>query len=193
MEKVDWNQTASQREQILFLLIAVFFIFLVLEVGFLPKYREIKTSRQRLHALEVERSALAKFMEKTPVVRRSSSQNGAKDIKLKILDGEMEALSRELPELLPRITDFSFLKGVRVEAFSFQPDISEGGYIRTDFLMEAKGSFNDLVRYLERLENFPALFQVRDIIMNVSEGDTTKVHAEIAGRFFRMGGQRKTP
>lgn len=194
MEKIDWNQAAARREQLLFLVAILFFLFLFLELLCLPRYRDIRMVRGRLHALSVEREALLKFREKTPVVRPSpASPNGDKDIKMRVLDGEIDPVSKELSELLPRITDSSFLKGVRIEAFSSQPEVQEGGHRRTDFLLEARGGFNDLVNYLERLENFPALFQVRDLIMNVSEGNPTKVHAEIAGRFFVMGGQKQLP
>ncbi|MBI4373738.1 MAG: hypothetical protein HY542_02570 [Deltaproteobacteria bacterium] len=194
MEKVDLGHIANRREQFLFLLVVLFLFFLFLEVVALPKYREVRVGRERFHALKTEQEALIKFMERTPAVRTTPSSPGkTKEIKLEILDGEAESSAKGLSELLPRITDFSFLKGVQIEAFSFQPDLRETGYTQTDFTLETTGGFNDLVGYLERLERFPALFQARDIVMKVSGGDTSRVHAEITGRFFVMGGSKKSP
>ena len=45
-----------------------------------------------------------------------------------------------------------------------------------------------MMQYLERLEQFPALFDVEQISLTVAEGQPQDVTAEIQCRFFELGG-----
>lgn len=188
MTSIDWHQVASRREKLLFVAFMVGIAVFFFQGVFFPKSAEVNLLRSRLEALSMEKNALLKFMATTPSVAKGTFRKGA-SLKFKILEGEVHAESNDLPVLLSRLTELKFLQGVHVEGLSFQPAVAETGVLRTDFILETAGSFGQMVSYLERLEQYPALFEVRDLVLSVNEENKGEVKAEISCHFFKKGGK----
>ena len=188
MQRIDWDQVGTKREQALFALILVVFMIFFFQVVIGSKWEDLKQNQARLGDLSMERNALAKFIQTTPTLPRIASAPSSQNIKLKVLSGEIASPFVGLPSLLTQLTDSSLLQGVRIESLSFQAPISEPGFTRTDFFVEILGSFHELIVYLARLEQFPALFEIKDIVVSATEGKPGVIHAEITCRFFNRRG-----
>ncbi len=182
---IDWNRKATRREQALFAAMFLVSLLFFAPGFFKSRLEEVGLNRARLVALQSERNALEKFIRTTPSLEGVPSRPRTKEIKLKVLAGEIDSPALDLTTLLSRITAPAFLKAAQVTSFSYQAEVKEAGFGRTDFLLETSGSFGDLVGYLERLEEFPALFFIKDLIVSSGEGGGSVVRAEISCRFFR--------
>lgn len=183
----DWNKPASTREKVLFALILLLATILFLRGLYVEKLLEARQVQVQLKVLQAEASVLRQFLERTPTITPTPASRTSDDIKIQVLDETLESPFRDLPTLLPRLTDRRFLEGIRIISLSFQPATSEGGYTRVDFTMEAAGSFGEVVSFLERLEELPALFHVRDLVVSTEPGRGTEVRAELSLRFFKRG------
>lgn len=195
MTKLDLDQVANRREQILFAMVAFVFVILFFRVFYAQQARKMETAGQKVQALTLERDALVKFSQVTPTLQKSETLSRRKGIKMKILYGEVKGAVQEATALLAQLTESAFLGRVAVQTMSFQPPVAERGYWKTDFSLNVLGSFVDVVQYLERLEQFPALFNVEQVSLRAAEGQPQELQAEIQGRFFRLdekaGGNKK--
>ncbi len=187
MTDFDWGKAASRREQVLFASILVLATVFFLKGVYVAKLAEARLVQGQVESLELERSVLTRFLERTPTLVAPPASPLRGDIKRMILEGKAETPFADLPSLLPRLTEPRFLEGVRVKGLAFQPVMREGGFSRVDFSLEAGGSFGEMISYLERIENLPALVHVKDLVLSAEEGRATEVRAELSLRFFRKG------
>lgn len=105
---------------------------------------------------------------------------------MKILSGEVTATSHTVNDLLGHLSEPSFLGGMEIQKMSFLPESREKGYRQTDFTINLSGNFPDMVRYLERLEQFPALFYLETVNLTAAEGQPQELNIELTGRFFDL-------
>lgn len=186
MTGVDLDQVANRREQILFALVALVLIVLFFRVFYAQQSRKINEADKKLQALSMEKNALIKFAASTPSLQKSETLSRKKGIKMKILFGEVKDVYQEVTTLLAQLTEPGFLGRIKVQKMSFEPDVSEKGYRKTDFSLNILGSYLDVVQYLERLEQFPALFRLESVNLQSAEGHPQELLAEVRGRFFRL-------
>lgn len=187
MTRVDLGQEATRREQILFGVVVLVLIVLFFRIFYGGQAKKQDLSQGRLNALKAEKEALVKFSAFTPMIERGATLSRKKGIKVKILTGEIRSDYGEMSVLLQEVTEPGFLGGVKVENLSYLPPMPDQGYTKSDFTINVRGSFMEVLRYLERLEQFPALFEVSGVSFKVAEGQPQDVQAEILGRFFRLG------
>ena len=187
MTDFDWHKAASRREQILFGIILILSMVFFLKGVYVAKLAEARLVQAQVESFELERSVLQRFLERTPTLTIPPASPLQGDIKLMILEGKAETPFADLPSLLPRLTAPQFLEGVRVRGLAFQPVMREAGYSRVDFSLEAGGSFGEMISFLERIENLPALIHVKDLVLSAQEGRATEVRAELSLRFFKKG------
>lgn len=175
------EQEASQRELILFSLVflalAIFFIRLIYQ----PGASHLQATRSKIEAIRLETEALQKFQQATPVV----SGGGSKNVKSRVLLGDIHSDYSDLTVLLPRLTESTLLGSLSLNGFNFTGTTQESGYSKTDFVLKTQGSFANFIRYLERLEQFPALFNIQDVILKMDE-PSDEILAEIMGRFYKL-------
>lgn len=183
--KIDWNQKAILREHLLFGLVFLTFALVFFSALYLPLAEKRKAASFRNQQLTSEKAALANFLATTPALQKTEVLSRRKEIKLRVLFGEVLNVTREITELLTHVTEPVFLGGLEVQKIDYSPEAAETGYSEVDFHMNVAGSFSDLIRYLERLEAFPALFHLESVNVAVAEGQPQELNAEIAGRFFK--------
>lgn len=185
MTQLDLDQVANRREQALFALVALVMIVLFFRVFYSQQSKKMEVANKKIEALLMEKDALIKFSAATPSLQRGETLSRKKGIKMKILYGEVKGFTQDITTLLAQLTEPVFLERVVVEKMSFQPGVAAQGYIKTDFSINILGSFLDLIQYLERLEQFPALFRLESVNLQSAEGQPQELRAEIQGRFFQ--------
>lgn len=191
MKGMDLSQRATLREEILFGLVLLGLVIIFVRVVLAVPSAKIKTANSKREALFSEKEALTKFVATTPVLQNKTLLK--KGIKTKILMGEIRSDYRRLSDILERVTEPVFLGGVTIDKISHQPAIQEKGFSRTDFNLQVRGSFGHVMRYLDQLEQFPALFYVQQLEVTAAEGQAQEVSGGIAGRFIVLGGMPAAP
>ena len=186
MTRINLDQPATSREQILFAVVALVLLILFFRVFAGDQARRIDLLKGRSGALSLEKDALIKFSSFTPTLQKGAALSQKKGIKLRILTGELKPIASDISSLLRELTKPEFLGSVTIENLSYLPMTSDQGYLKTDFRLNAHGSFVDVLKYLERLEQFPALFNVHNLSLTAVEAQSQDVQAEIFGRFYQL-------
>lgn len=186
MTKVDLDAQANLREQILFGMVVLFVVILFFRIIYKGQGQRVEILRGRIEALQVEKEALIQFSEGMPRVARETLLSERRGIKFKILAGQVRSSYDDLSALLKEITAPQFLGTVQVENLSTLPAVLDQGFLKTDFTIDVRGSFADLLQYLERVEQFPAVAILENISLKSAEGQPQDVQAEILGRFFQI-------
>lgn len=191
MEKVDLNQIAKSREQVLFALVLVVLIFFLFKMLYTPQTDKMRRFQGQLTALRIEKEALIRFSEATPVLERSSTLSRKRGTKVRILLNDIKPMSSDITELLAQLTDADFRGSITVKDMNYQSPTKENGYVKTDFTMHLLGDFLSFLQYLERLEQFPALFNIESVGIRTIEGRPQELETEITGRFFQWEAKRE--
>lgn len=186
MTQVDLNQQANRRETILFGLIILVLLVLFLRMVYGPQAARLDEAKTKYQSLTFEKDALEKFSHATPVISRRDTLT-RRGIKMKILYGEVTSVYQDVTSLLDALTAPSFLSGVTIKKLSYQPEVLDKGFGRTDFSMDLLGSFPDVIQYLDRLEQFPALFNLESLSFKTAEGQSRELQINLQGRVYKMG------
>jgi hypothetical protein len=184
------DQVASLREQLLFAAVVLALVVVFFRVAYAPLASQVEVRRARVQGLVLERDALVRFSRTTPVVSRGGS-DVAHGAKMRLITGAVRPTFRLLSDLLSEVSHPNFLGGVEVRSLSYLAPAKDEGYERTDFSLKVAGGFSQVIRYLERLENFPALFHIQDLSMDSGEG-LAELQAVIGGRFYTVGASMTT-
>ncbi len=188
LSSVDLNQKATSRETVLLLISLAIVMGVFLKGVHGPQLRRVVEFKQKTTALRLEREALKKFS--LPALDRGTAAaafSKTKGIKAKILTGELKPAFVDVPTALSKLTEPVFLQGVIIQNISYQPPSAQAGVIQTDFNLNIRGTFVEVLRYLERLEKFPALFVIRAMDVKTVEGQTQEINADLSGRFYELG------
>lgn len=177
------------REQVMYGVVLVIMAVGLLKVVYAPQSKKIEELKKQVDSAMFERDALRKFALPSPEKVKSISRR--KGVKIKILSGELIPAYQELTSLLAVLTQAPFLSGVTVLNLNYQPSTQEKGYVKSNFGMNVRGSFTDILRYIEKMEQFPALFHLGGINLKAYENQPQDVETEIEGVFYRLGGAEK--
>lgn len=188
MNREELNRPATVREQILLGLVLLLLVGAFFRVLHAPQTLQIQERKKELAGLRMEREALDKFLETTPQVSQQEVMMRQKGLKARILQGEVPLDYREMESLLTQFTDPAFLGGVVIEKLSYQARVveKEKGWSHTSVTLDLLGTFPDMVGYLERLEQFPALFSVENVNFEVRQDQPQELHVEVVGKLYRL-------
>jgi len=184
MTKVEWHLPANTREQVLFAGVLLAFVFFYFQIVYLPQAERALVIKKNTASLQLEKTALSKLNVLSPGKIHPLSRR--RDVKMKILSGDIVSAYQDVSLLLTRLTEPSFLGGIAIEDLSYLPQIMEKGYARTDFKVKLRGSFSEILHYLEKMENFPALFSLESINIQDVTGQPQEIESEILGHFFSI-------
>lgn len=184
MTRVEWNMPAQRREQALFAGFLLAFVFFYFHMVYFPQSEKLATIQKKTDSLQLEKKALVKLIDIPPSKVRPLSRR--KDVKMKILSGDIQSTYNNVSLLFTRLTEPAFLGGISIQDLSYAPAVKEKGYERTDFRLKMRGSFSEILHYLEKMEEFPALFSLEGVNIANVEGQPQEIESEMSGHFFRI-------
>lgn len=187
---MELKKTANRREQLLGALVIVGILIMFVRVVYGPKKdfnAGIKVKRDALKAEKESLEQLTKVLTEKMAKTESTNTFDRLSTKLEILKGEKEPLAKETSALLAHITGKPFLKGVVLKEVSDQSPKTLGGYKSAAFFLNAEGSFSNIVRYMERVEQLPALLTIDDVSLQSITVKSKQLSAELTGTLFALG------
>ncbi|GEM_PF-3093054 len=186
MTKIDLDQVANSREQLLFGLVALALLFFIFNNIYSPQVKKVELAKTQKAALQLEKDALIRFSTVTPVIQQNTTLSHKKGVKVKILFHEMKPICSDVTCLLAQLTDQGLTGSLKVKDVNYQPPVKDKGFVKTDFKMHILGDFLSILQYLERSDQFPALFNIEKIAVRIVEERHPDLEAEIDGRFFQI-------
>lgn len=190
------QKTSTLREQILTLLVMVSMALLFYRVLYSPKHQNRMALKTQLQNLTMEKEALEKFtqtlLEKIPE-KEIGALSPSLTTKIKILNGEMEPVARETKDLLLQFTTPKILSGIDIKEMNNETGIgSKLPYTEGKFSLLAEGTFGNVTKYLERLEEIPALFIIDNVSITAVTPQAARVHIDLKGSLLALKTEKPT-
>ncbi len=185
---MEFKTTAKPREQILALVVVLGILVAFLRGIYLPHRLEQAQLETKVQTLRLEKDALEKF---TQALLKQLPQKKKRETspKLKILKGEMAAYAEATSLLLAQLTTPQFLRGAAVKKMSDLPPEKKNGYYQSSFLIGSQGPFQNVFGFLERVEQFPALMTVDNIMLKSLDTKAAYVELELSGMMYHLEGR----
>lgn len=184
---MNLGRSATKKEMMLFGVLMLALLNAIPRFAYKPFSKIIADNTQKIANMEMEKTALINFTATTPTLEKTETLH-AKGIKMKVLLGEIQSDYAEVTSLLNSLTDRNFLKGIDLEKLAYQSPNYEEGYSKTQFAMQLSGLFPDLVQYVERLEQFPALFNIDELTLKSAQDKELpeKIEVIVQGYIYRF-------
>ena len=185
METINLHQKTNAREQILALLALLALVVLFFRIIYVPN-RDLKAQLENQREnLILERGALLKFNE---ALLATITQTAPKEE-----SRPTEKMQMEISTLLRTLTSHDFLGGVMVKKMSDIPAITDKGFQRISFFIEINGRFQNIIDYLNRVQQLAALITIDQITLKVSETKAARIDLELNGTLFQLEDSHEIP
>ncbi|MBI1909557.1 MAG: type 4a pilus biogenesis protein PilO [Deltaproteobacteria bacterium] len=184
-----WQKMADTRRQVASLVILILLSTLFFRLFYLPRQQGLRLEKSRLQGLRLERDSLKKVYSQTNVAPLVAKKPPPDDIKLKVLNEEIQPLSiSSMPDFLKELTSPRFLRGLEVVSIHDKPALQEEGYDLATSVVALQGSFFTISSLVDRIEKIPLLVKIRDLSLKTTEKGGSDVVAELTLEFYQWRG-----
>lgn len=192
MEKTDLKKIATPREMVLFSVLFLSLIAIFSRLLYSPlqeqihdlkkQYGEVKSQKMEL---ETQLNALIKLQnQKQQEVVTIESPNA----KIQMLKGKIRPSFDDLPSILARFASGPILAGATITGFSSNQPMARDGYIQTSITISAKGSFQDITRFIENMEHTRALVALASISIAKVPDVEGEMDSQIIANLYQVEG-----
>jgi type IV pilus assembly protein PilO len=155
-----WEETSSRREKILLFVGTIFIpLFLFYKFYYLPAQEKIKNLNDDIKKLELEIAKLEGF------VKREKELEGLLKNRKLFLE-EVKAIlpsEKEIPQLLKDVNLLAKKNGLEILKFTPGGEEKKDYYNIINFSMQFKGSFSEIIKFLNDVERLPRLVTLNTI------------------------------
>jgi Tfp pilus assembly protein PilO len=186
---MNLNQVANRREQVLFSFFVLVFLMLFFRTFYASQVRKVREVQKKIESVRLEKEALERFAATAPVFKREQKLSARREAKIKVLYGEVESDYEDIGALLAKISEPDFMRRSSLQKINLSDPKPGQGYVATDFTLSLVGNFSDMIQSLEKMEQFPALFRLENVVVKSVEGRPQDLEAEVISRFFKLDSQ----
>lgn len=181
---------AKPRESFLTLLIFVLLLFTFFNNFYAPRGKalrdlgeKISAAKQEKKILELGLTILAKKGTPRPQTPAGATSG---DPKMDILNGSGKGLAR-FSDFIRTLTEPHFEPGIKVDSFTFAAEEKRSGFSRISFKLTAKGAFNHITPFIEKIDSLPALVAIDSLFLGNDE-EAQGMDIEIGASFYQTEG-----
>jgi Tfp pilus assembly protein PilO len=179
IENIDWENSPTGREKIYF---AVFFLLLVVlfaKVWWLPQQSGIARIQAKTETLQMQAEALEKLIETTDVQvqqaiaarsRGNASTSEADARVFRILKQLNHNPTQELAIITHELSGRRMLEGLEFRGLEAMPKIDSSSYAIMPLKVSVMGTYNNVQRYLRKVEELEKPIVVDQIKVEQVEG-----------------------
>lgn len=195
MDKPALTKNAQTREVLLFVLTFFLLLFVFFRYVYTPLSGKIGGVGERLKTIAFEQKALKGQIEtlRQQDVKKRSTLKIGENVKLAILKGERGAGIRDIHTLIQTISSPRFQYGLVIHTLSIKPTESRNGHLATPFQLVTRGSFDQIISFIAKLDNLPALVLVDSIDLSMDREHDNEINLEVSASFYQMEGFRGSP
>lgn len=156
----SWEEESTKREKILIIIVTLILpVFLFIKFSYLPQREKIKTLREELQKLELERAKLEDLLKKEKLIlgQIEERKRFLEEVK-NILPSE-----KEIPRLLQKVSQIAKANKLEILKFTPQTEQKKDYYEIIPFNMELRGKFMDLLKCLNEIESNPRLVTLKEL------------------------------
>jgi len=117
-------------------------------------------------------------------VQRAQSTNP----KIQILKNEAKPEILKTSELIKKISSDDFVGDMIIISLALQPSVESTGYIKKSFLLKVRGTFDEIISFLDKLDKLPALVSVDSLDLKQDEIIKGEMNLEAGITFYEVEG-----
>lgn len=159
-----WEKTATKREKFLIVFVSILVpLFLFYKFYYVQTKEKINILKEEVKKLDLEIQKYEEMAKRTAILEAQMRQ------RQEFLERVKEILpaEKEIPDILRQISDLA--KENNLEIITFEPDkeIPQDYYHIIPLKMEIQGRFNNVMNFLNSIENLPRLIALNNIKFQV--------------------------
>ncbi|PMP67744.1 MAG: hypothetical protein C0190_02700 [Thermodesulfobacterium geofontis] len=172
-EKLEtWEKTATKREKFLIVFVSILVpLFLFYKFYYVQNKEKINVLKEEVRKLDLEIQKYENMAKRTAILEAQMRQ------RQEFLERVKEILpaEKEIPDILRQISDLA--KENNLEIITFEPDkeIPQDYYNIIPLKMEFQGRFNNVINFLNSIENLPRLIALNHIKFQVKNNQLNAV------------------
>lgn len=181
----SWEETSSKREKILLIIGTIFVpLFLFYKFYYLPAKEKIKILHEDIKKLELEIAKLETFVKREKELEAQLKNR-------KIFLEEIKAIlptEKEVPQLLKDVNAMAKKNGLEILKFTPGNEEKKDYYNIIFFDMQVKGTFPELIKFLNDVEKLPRLVTLNSIEFS-PEAKEEKIMVKSTFKTYKFTGE----
>ncbi|BAU22837.1 hypothetical protein THC_0442 [Caldimicrobium thiodismutans] len=181
----SWEETSTKREKILLIVGTILVpLFLFYKFYYLPAQEKIKILNEDIKKLEIEIAKLESFVkrEKELEAQLKNRKIFLEEIKT-ILPNE-----KEVPQLLKDVNSMAKKNGLEILKFTPGSEEKKDFYNIIYFDMQFKGTFSEIIKFLNDVEKLPRLVTLNNIEFS-PEAKEEKIMVKSTFKTYKFTGE----
>ncbi len=184
----DLKKTANAREMMLAGIFYLALLLMFLRIFYWPHQEELRVLSEKIQSMQLEKEALQKFasasqaheQEQIPLTNKSSSP------KMQILEGSKKPSVTTLAALLNTVTARDFIDSLIVDSMNQSTKVSQNGYSKTPFTLNAHGSFENILIFLNKVDELNALVGIDTVSLSLEAAQQSNVNLELTANLYQL-------
>ncbi len=170
MPIAELKKMATPREVFLFVGAMLALVFVFFSFVYKPNGEKITQQKDRIKGIETDMITLKKD------IGALKQKNEAKPEILKT------------SELIKKISSDDFVGDMIIISLALQPSVESTGYIKKSFLLKVRGTFDEIISFLDKLDKLPALVSVDSLDLKQDEIIKGEMNLEAGITFYEVEG-----
>lgn len=190
MPIAELKKMATPREVLLFVGAMLALVFVFFSFIYKPNGEKITQQKDRIKGIESEMITLKKDItalkqkNEAKQVQRAQSNNP----KIQILKNDVKPDVLKTSELIKKISSDDFLGDMVIISLALQPSVESTGYVKKSFLLKVRGTFDEIISFLDKLDKLPALVSVDNLDLKQDDIIKGEMNLEAGITFYEVEG-----
>ena len=143
---------------------------------------EKKTGIEKLnHALEAKQKLQSLEMQKQEQMAETL------DPRILMIKNQQDSDYKDISQFLNQITKPDFKSSISINSLKYDATSKMKGYDQTKFFLVLSGRFANIIEFIDKLEDIPALISLDKIDIKTNPNDANMVNLDLSGTFYQLG------
>lgn len=184
----DLKKIANTRETMLAAVFYLALLFMFLRIFYWPHQEELKSLSEKIQSMQLEKGALQKFasasqahqQEQISLISKSAS------LKMQILEKGKKPSVTTLAALLNTVTARDFIDSLVIDSMNQSAKVSQNGYSKIPFTLNAHGSFENILVFLNKVDELNALVSTDTVSLSLEAAQQSNVNLEMTANLYQL-------
>lgn len=136
--------------------------------------------------MQLNQTLQKKYEEQEMEIKKESKEMASQNQKLQMIQRSVSPEYRDISDFLKAITHPKFRSKMVIDSFKYDAPRKDKGFTASQFKITASSKFQNVVEFIKKLEEVPALVSLDNLSIKLSDQDTSLVFLDLSGTFYRL-------
>lgn len=127
-----------------------------------------------------------KYEEQEKEMKKESKEVASQNQKLQMIQRSVSPEYQNISDFLKAVTHPRFRSKMIIDSFKYDAQRKDKGFASNQFKITASGKFQNVVEFIKKLEEVPALVSLDNLSIKLSDLDTSLVSLDLSGTFYQL-------